>query len=75
MAGLADVEDIVSEAADHLYTALGLLIAGGLPMADAEAQVLGRFGSASLVAQVFREEAKRGCAVSTSLTRRSGLDV
>lgn len=70
---LADAEDIVEEAADHLYTALDRLMAGGVAAADAEAQVLARFGSASLVASVFAEEAKRGGAVSTTLTRRAGI--
>jgi len=73
VAKLADADDIVDEAADHLYTAVQRLTEEGIPMADAEAQVLGRFGSAALVARVFAEEAKRGAAVSTSLTRRAGV--
>jgi hypothetical protein len=73
VAKLPDADDIVDEAADHLATAVGLLLAAGVPKAEAEAQALGRFGSAQLVSKVFAEEAKRGAAVSTSLTRRAGL--
>lgn len=72
VARLPDADDIVDEAADHLYAAVRRLADDGVPMPDAEAQVLGRFGSAALVARVFAEEAKRGSAVSTSLTRRAG---
>ena len=70
---LVDADEIVDEAADHLYTALDQLIAQGISTTEAEAQVLGRFGSATLVAKVFAEEAKRGGAVSTTLTRRAGV--
>lgn len=70
---LDDADEIVDEAADHLYTALDRLLADGVRTADAEAQVLARFGSATLVAKVFAEEAKRGGAVSTTLTKRAGV--
>ena len=43
---LADADEIVDDAADHLYTALAHLTARGIAHAEAEAQVLGRFGSA-----------------------------
>ena len=72
VAALDDCDDIVDEASDHLHTALERLTAAGIVGSEAEAQVLGRFGSASLVAKVFAEEAKRGGAVSTTLTRRAG---
>ena len=70
---LPDADNIVAEAADHLYSALERLTTQGVATADAEAQVLARFGSASLVSRLFAEEAKRGGAVSTTLTRRAGL--
>lgn len=72
VAKLDDADEIIEEVADHLYTALERLTKEGLDMANAESQALGQFGSASLVSQVFNEEAKRGGAISTSLTRRSG---
>ena len=70
---LPDADDVVDEAADHLYTALERLTAQGVATADAEAQVLARFGSPSLVSSVFAEESKRGGAVSTTATRRAGF--
>ena len=70
---LDDADDIVDEAADHLYLALDRLVSHGVAVADAEAQALARFGSASLIAKVFAEEAKRGGAVSTTLTKRAGV--
>jgi hypothetical protein len=73
LAKLAEADEIVDEAADHLHTAAAAAIAGGVAPAVAEAQVVARFGSASLVARVFAEEAKRGSAVSTSSTRRAGV--
>lgn len=70
---LADADDIAAEAEDHLLTSVEAALARGESRADAEAQALARFGSAALVARVFIEEAKRGSAVSTELTRRAGL--
>lgn len=68
-----DVDDIVDEVEDHLLTALSVAIANGIEQDRAEAEVLATFGSAGLVARVFAEEAKRGAAVSTSVTRRAGV--
>lgn len=73
LSGLADAEDVLGETADHLLSAFEALVAAGRAPANAEAQALARFGSASLVAHVFLEEAKRGGAVSTQLTRWAGL--
>lgn len=70
---LENAKDIVDEAADHLYTAFDRLLADGVAAADAETLALTRFGSAPLVASVFAEEAKRGGAVSTTLTKRAGI--
>ena len=68
-----DIDDIVDEVADHLYTAVAAMVRSGVDPVDAQARVLARFGSAQLVARVFSEEAKRGGAVSTTLTRRAGV--
>jgi hypothetical protein len=72
-ARLANIDDVVAEAEDHLLASVEAGIASGRSQADAEAQALARFGSAPFVAHVFIEEAKRGGAVSTRLTRRAGL--
>jgi len=73
LANLPQADEIVDEAADHLFTSAAAAIAGGVEPTVAEAQVVARFGSASLVARVFAEEFKRGSAVSTSSTRRAGV--
>ena len=73
VAKLDDAAEIVEEVGDHLYTALEALTKEGVDVANAESQALGQFGSAALVSRVFNEEAKRGGAVSTTLTRRAGL--
>ena len=73
VANLDDVDDIVAEAEDHLLTATEAGVARGLSETDAEAEALARFGSAALVSRVCIEEAKRGGAVSTQLTRRAGV--
>ena len=70
---LADVEDVVSEAEDHLRTEVELALARGVLAGTAEVEALGRFGDAMVVARMHLEEAKRGGAVSTQLTRRAGL--
>lgn len=70
---LADVDDIVVEAEDHLLASVEAAVARGASRAEAEAQALARFGSAPLVARVFNEEAKRGGAVSTRITRQAGF--
>jgi hypothetical protein len=73
VAKLPDAEDIIAESADHLLISVDRLVHGGMERPAAEAEALARYGSAAVVARVFMEEAKRGSAVSTSLTRRSGV--
>lgn len=71
---LPDADDIVAEADDHLHTVAERLVSTtGCSPVDAEAQALARFGSASLVARLHVEEAKRGGAVSTRTSRRAGV--
>lgn len=72
-ASTADVDDVIAEVADHLQLSVDQLVHAGASQPDAEIQALARFGSPALVARVFAEEAKRGGAVSTRLTRRAGL--
>jgi hypothetical protein len=72
-ARLEDADDVAAEVEGHLVDAVDAAVARGLSRADAEREALARFGSASLVGRVFLEEAKRGGAVSTTLTRRAGL--
>lgn len=73
VARLVDADDIVVEAEDHLLASVDATVAKGASRVEAEAQALARFGSAPLVARVFNEEAKRGGAVSTRVTRQAGF--
>lgn len=68
-----DVEDVLAEVEDHLDLSAESFMRDGLSRQDAETRALAQFGSPALVARVFEEEAKRGGAVSTNLTRRAGL--
>ena len=73
VARLADVDDIVVEVENHLHASVDAAVARGASHVEAEAQALARFGSAPLVARVFNEEAGRGGAVSTHITRQAGF--
>lgn len=73
VARLVDADDIAAEAEDHLLASVEVALGRGVSRPDAEAQALARFGSAPLVARVFNEEAKRGGAVSTRITRQAGI--
>lgn len=73
LGSLSDADDMIVEAEDHLRQATERLIVTGSSPTEAEAEAVARFGSATLVARVSAIEAKRGAAVPTNLTRRSGL--
>jgi len=73
LGNLHDVDGVIAEVEDHLTTSVEHFVSAGMTTADAEAQALARFGSPALVARVYSEEAKRGSAVSTRLTRRAGV--
>jgi hypothetical protein len=73
VARLPDAGDIVAEADDHLCEAADRLVREGRSRTDAEAEAVGRFGSAELIARTCVIEAKRGAAVPTTRTRAAGL--
>src|SRR5438093_1608263 len=73
VARLADADDIVAEAEDHLLEAVERLTAAGRSSVEAEAEAIGRFGSAALVARICVVQAKQGAAVPTTRTRQAGL--
>ena len=73
VARLADADDIVAEAEDHLREAAERPRRRRHAAAEAEAEAVARFGSAELVARVCAIEAKRGAAVPTTRTRQAGL--
>lgn len=70
---LVDIDDVMAEVADHLQQSVGEFMRAGANRQDAESRALVGFGSPQVVARVYAEEAKRGDAVSTTLTRRAGL--
>ena len=69
----ADVEDVIAEVQDHLELSVESHMRASDTRQHAETVALAKFGSPALVARVFAEEAKRGGAVSTTLTRRAGV--
>lgn len=72
VAKLADADEIVDEAEDHLLEAVEHLVADGRTPAEAEAEAVARFGSAALVAKVCISESTKGAAVPTTKTRLAG---
>lgn len=73
VARLADADDIVAEAEDHLLEAVDRLTASGRSVIEAESEAIARFGSAALVARICITQAKQGAAVPTTRTRQAGL--
>ena len=61
---MADADDIVDEAADHLLEAAERY---------GELEALARFGTPTLVAATFHKESGKGAAVPTTFTKRAGL--
>jgi hypothetical protein len=71
---LRDADDLVAEAEDHLRETAERL-RDGRTEAEAEAEAIARFGSATYVARVCASEAKRGAAVPTRRTCWAGLSL
>ena len=69
---LADADELVAEAEDHLLETADRLHEGRT-RAEAEAVAVARFGSAMYVTKVCTTESKRGAAVPTRRTRWAGL--
>jgi hypothetical protein len=72
VAHLRDADDMVAEAEDHLRETAERL-RDGRTEAEAAAEAIARFGSATYVARVCTTEAKRGAAVPTRRTCFAGL--
>ena len=73
VARLADADDIVAEAEDHLRQVAERLVASGRAPSDAESEAIARFGSAAVVSRVCITQAKQGASVPTTRTRQAGL--
>lgn len=74
-AHLGDVDDIVDEAADHLFLTADRFEADGRSRSEAEALALARFGSAPLVARTHIVQEQMGAAVPTRSTRMAGMAI
>lgn len=73
VAKLADADDIVAEAEDHLLEAMERLTLSGRDANEAESEAIARFGSAALVSRICITQARQGASVPTPRTRRAGL--
>lgn len=67
-----DLDDLVAEMEDHLYTAVEYLTATGVDPADAQRATLDRFGDPERVAGAYASNNTGGMAVPTRFTRNSG---
>jgi len=68
-----DVDDIVAEMEDHLYSAVERFEAIGTDRRLAQRQTLDRFGDPGLVANALASTSEGGIAVPTTFTKTAGL--
>lgn len=67
-----DVDDVLAELEDHLYSTVESLIVAGIDPGLAERQTLERFGDLDLMADSFASPIRGGPAVPTRFTKRAG---
>lgn len=67
-----DLDDLVSEMEDHLYSTVEHLLARGVEPSAAQRATLDRFGEPEAVAAVYASTNSGGIAVPTRTTRRAG---
>lgn len=67
-----DLDDLVAEMEDHLYSAVEYLTATGVDPADAQRATLDRFGDPERVAVAYASNNTGGMAVPTRFTRNAG---
>ena len=68
-----DVEDLVAEMEDHLYSTVERFEARGTDTQLAQRQTLDRFGDPDLMADAFASTPRGGIAVPTKFTKTAGL--
>jgi hypothetical protein len=68
-----DVEDLVAEVEDHLYSTVERFEARGTNAQLAQRQTLERFGDPDLMAEAFASTPRGGIAVPTKFTNTAGL--
>lgn len=67
-----DLDDVVYEMEDHLYSAVEHLVTRGTKPTDAQRTTLDRFGEPRVLAAVYASTNNGGLAVPTRTTRRAG---
>ena len=68
-----DLDDVVSEMEDHLYSTVEVLLASGVESQSAQRATLDRFGEPDVLEAVYASAPTGGIAVPTTFTRRAGL--
>lgn len=68
-----DLEDLVAEMEDHLYSTTEQMLARGTDVVDAQRATLARFGDPKVLATAYASNHRGGIAVPTKFTRRAGL--
>jgi hypothetical protein len=68
-----DLDDVVSEMEDHLYTSVECLVARGHEPDSAQRTTLDRFGEPTVLAAVYASTPTGGLAVPTQGTQRAGI--
>jgi hypothetical protein len=68
-----DLDDVVSEMEDHLYSTVESLLATGIESQSAQRTTLDRFGEPDVLKAVYASTPTGGIAVPTTFTTRTGL--
>jgi hypothetical protein len=68
-----DLDDLVAEMEDHLYSTTEHLLARGADVVDAQRATLARFGDPTVLAAAYASNQRGGIAVPTKFTKRAGL--
>ncbi len=66
-----DLDDLVAEMEDHLYSTTEQLLARGTDVVDAQRATLARFGDPKVLAAAYASNHRGGIAVPTIFTRAS----
>ena len=67
-----DLDDVVYEMEDHLYSAVEHLVTRGVEPGNAQRTTLDRFGEPKVLSAVYASTNNGGLAVPTRTTRRAG---
>jgi hypothetical protein len=68
----SDVDDVVAEVEDHLYSTVERLVAGGIDLDLAQRTALDRFGDSDIVASAYAAAPTGGLALPTRSTKTAG---